>query len=60
MSFMDFAFWWKMTILSLWWWVLTLSKWLKIGHAVVFMYIKRYRCMPEFFEIIFEKWGPLT
>jgi hypothetical protein len=25
-----------------------------------FMYIKRYRCAPEFFEIIFLKWGPLA
>ena len=24
-----------------------------------FMYIKRYRCVPEFFEIIFLKWAPL-
>ena len=25
-----------------------------------FIYIKRYRCAPELFEKIFEKWGPLV
>ena len=33
---------------------------LNILYAFVFHVYQRYRCAPEFFEIFFYKWGPLT